>query len=799
MSAFPDNPATDGRPRSLADDLRARDDAALAALLRARPDLRTPVPADLAALAARATTRPSVQRALDHLDAFALQVVDVLVALPDRAAPDDVRRLLGLDPASALAALRERALVYGLDGLTLVRTVREVIGDPAGLGPPAEQALRGYGPGRLARLMSDLGLVTSGDPVEDARRAADHLGDSDRLDSLLADAEPPVREVLAALTWGPPTGRLERADRILDVSSATTPVEWLLARGVLVALDQSTVVLPREIALALRGGRVHAAPSPAPPEPVLIPMAVTRTDHAAAGAAGDVVRRVEELLETWAIDPPKALRAGGLGVRDRARAATALDIDQEQLSLLLETTHAAGMLAVGGGSDEVWLPTATYDTWRTWSVADRWSTLVEAWLATPRVPGLAGSKDNRGKVLAPLGPDLARSLAPGVRRDVLQAMLALPVGQATTADSLGERLQWGAPRLFGRLRKSLLDWTVREAEVFGVTSGGALSSFGRLLVTGADDRAVDLLEKQLPEPLDHVLLQADLTAVAPGPLTGELAQKMALLADVESRGGATTYRFTDATIRRALDLGWSAGEVLELLRNHSRTPVPQPLTYLVEDVARRHGRVRVGLASAYIRCDDETTLTEILSNRKAAGLRLRRLAPTVLSAQAPLDVVLATLRETGHAPAAEGARGEIVVRRPDERRASTPHRLPSAPTPTAELPPAVLAVAVQAIRAGDRARTAIKRPAEIAPATAGVGGPPSSPTVDVLALLSDAVATGDTVWIGYVDVHGQATQRLIEPEVLEGGYVEAFDRLRQERRRFAVHRITGAAVIDESA
>jgi hypothetical protein len=799
MSLSPGSPDTDGRPRSLADDLRAREDDALAALLRARPDLRTPVPADLTALAARATTRPSVQRALDHLDEFTLQVVDVLVALPDRATPADVRRLLGADPEAPLAVLLEQALLYGGDELTLVRTVREVIGDPAGLGPPTEQALRSYGPSRLAGLLSDLGLTSSGDPTEDARRVAEHLGDRERLDTLLADAEPAVHSVLTALTWGPPTGRLERADRVLDLRSASTPVEWLLARGVLVALDASTVVLPREVGLALRGGQVHRAPIATPPAAVLTPADEARTDHAAAGAAGDVVRRVEELLETWATDPPKALRSGGLGVRDRARTAAALDIDQEQLSLLLETAQAAGMLAVGGGLDEVWLPTATYDAWRTWSIADRWSTLVEAWLATPRVPGLAGSKDNRGKVLAPLGPDLARSMAPGVRIEVLRAMAGTPVGQAETVESISARLRWRTPRLFGRLRENLLAWTVREAEVFGLASAGALSTFGRLLVTGEDDRAVDALQTLLPDLLDHVLLQADLTAVAPGPLTGELAQRMSLLAEVESRGGATVYRFSDATIRRSLDLGWSAAEVLELLRTHSRTPVPQPLTYLVEDVARRHGRVRVGVASAYIRCDDETTLTEILTHRKTAGLRLRRLAPTVLAAQAPIDVVLATLRETGHAPAAEGAKGEIVVRRPDERRASTPHRLPTAPAATAELPPAVLAVAVQAIRAGDRARTAIKRPVDPVPARAGFGGPPSSPTVDVLALLSEAAATGDTVWIGYVDVHGQATERLIEPEIVEGGYVEAYDRLREERRRFAVHRITGAAAIDESA
>src|ERR1700710_1098907 len=140
------------RPRSLADDLRARDDAALVALLRARPDLLSPVPSDLASLAARATTRPSVSRALDQLDRFALQVVEVLCALPDHSSEDDVRRLLGADPAEPMARLHEQALVYRDDegGLVLPRTVVEVVGPPAGLGPAAEQALHTYGPARLA-------------------------------------------------------------------------------------------------------------------------------------------------------------------------------------------------------------------------------------------------------------------------------------------------------------------------------------------------------------------------------------------------------------------------------------------------------------------------------------------------------------------------------------------------------------------------------------------------------------------------------------------------------------------------
>jgi hypothetical protein len=783
------------RPRSLAEELRARDDRALAALLRERPDLRTPVPADLAALAARATTRPSVQRALDHLDQFTLQVLDAVVLVPDRSTVADVQQLVGPDVTGALDTLRRQALVYGADDdLTVARTAREIIGDPAGLGPSADQALRGHGPSRLAGLLADLDLISCGDPVEDARSVSRFLSDADAVEGLLAPADSAVRDLLTALTWGSPAGRLERADRPVRRATAQTPVEWLLARGLLIAIDRNTVVLPREVGLQLRGGRAHADVAATPPAPVVTDVEPARTDHAAAGAAATFVRLVDDLLEAWSSDPPKALRTGGLGVRDRARTAAILEVDQEQLNFFLETAHAAGLLAMGGEDDEVWLPTTVYDAWRTESVAARWWILASAWLTTMRVAGLSGSKDDRGKVLAPLGPELARSIAPAVRRDVLEALLALPAGQATTTESVNERLRWRTPRLFGRLRDGLVTWTMSEAELLGLTSGGALGRAGRLLVTGDDDGAVAALEDLLPQPLDHVLLQADLTAVAPGPLNGDLAQKLAILADVESRGGATVYRLSYASIRRALDVGWSSADVLELLANHSRTPVPQPLAYLVEDVARRHGRVRVGMASAYLRCDDSATLSEILADRRVSRLRLRRLAPTVLAAQAPLDAVLATLREMGHAPAAESSEGDIVVRRRDARRASPPGRLAS-PRPLAALPPAVLTAAVHAIRAGDRARTVLKRPT----ATSGVGGPPSSPTIDVLALLQESAATGETLWIGYVDAHGQATQRLIEPRVVEGGFVEAFDHLRQETRRFAVHRITGAAALDVPA
>ncbi|WP_163008931.1 helicase-associated domain-containing protein, partial [Streptomyces sp. S5] len=162
-----------------------------------------------------------------------------------------------------------------------------------------------------------------------------------------------------------------------------------------------------------------------------------------------------------------------------------------------------------------------------------------------------------------------------------------------------------------------------------------------------------LLAPLLPEPLDHVLLQADLTAVAPGPLVRPLAEALGVLADVESKGGATVYRFTPGSVRRALDAGRSATELHAFLDRHSRTPVPQPLTYLIDDVARRHGLLRVGAASSYVRCDDESVLDEILADRRATALRLRRLAPTVVAAQADPRTLIEGLKRdpVGQCPA----------------------------------------------------------------------------------------------------------------------------------------------------
>lgn len=871
-------PATVGRmstpatpPRSLAEALRTRDDTSLAALLRSRPDLITPVPTDLTQLATRAGTRGSVVRALERLDRFALQTAEALAVAADPAPYDELLGLMAGDARDAavvnalpraVAALREQALVWGADDrLRLVRTARELLApspqhpSPTGLGPTVAEATAGMSPGRIQEIVTAAGLPSTHDSVSAVASLTKLFTGRRRMKALLAGAPEESLEVLNRLVWGPPYGQV--------TADPAARLRWLIDRGLLLPTAPGTVVLPREVALHLRAGRAHRETEPvAPPVEAKATHRPQVVDETAAGQAYTALATVEELLKDWDEGGPTVMRAGGLSVRDLKRTAVALDLAEPVAAFWVELAYAAGLLASDGNTDERYAATPAYDEWLEQPAAQRWSRLAETWLTATRTSGLVGGRDTKERTLSALGPGLDRSAAPEVRHRVLGLLAGLPEGASPSAESVLARLRWerpvrgaggaqrsaeGAPagaqgdagaQGHDDLRSRLARWMLSEAEMLGVTGRGALSAQGRALLgpraaaadpagvsdpsgpSGPGDKlpvhhhrpptapvplspaeqavasaaAARLLAPLLPEPLDHVLLQADLTAVAPGPLERPLADMLDVLADVESKGGATVYRFTPGSVRRALDAGRSASDLHDFLTAHSRTPVPQPLAYLIDDVARRHGHLRIGAASAYVRCDDDAVLSEILADKRSAGLRLRRLAPTVLAAQADPAALLDGLRAMGFAPAAESTDGDVVITRAHAHR--TPHR--TAPEPVPDGPPTpdttLLSAAIRAIRAGDRASTT---PLKSTAAASPNGELPRTSSAETLATMQAAVLTGDTLWIGYVNAEGAASQRVIAPIRVEGGFVTAYDHTADEVRTYPLHRVTGVAELAE--
>jgi hypothetical protein len=741
-------------PLTLAAWLRTRSDEQLAALLTARPDVARPAPSDVVALASRLAVPVSVDRALDELDAATLQVLDVVLLAPtDGVAADELPGRLPELPdevlEAAITTLTDRALLWGDDVLRAPEPVRRAVRYPAGLGRPATE-IRVTLPADLPKTLGEL--------------PADELA------------------VLERLAGDRPVGHLPDTSG----NGPATPARRLLTKGLLARIDALNVELPREIGLALRGPQPFGAPR-LRPEPAVVHRDQEVVDRQAAGAALESIGRIGELLTALEEEPAGLLRSGGVGVRDQKRLARVLKVSEPDAGWYLELAHAAGLLDVGGPHRDEWLPTRAYDLWRELDLPSRWAALASGWLTSIRLHSLVGQRDVAGKAVNALSPDLVRHTAPTIRRPTLETLAEYPPGAGLAADDLVALLRWRTPRRGDRLAP--VPDMLAEAARLGVVVGGVLSTAGRGLLTGGEDGAADGMRGLLPDPVDHVLAQPDLSLVAPGPLVAELADTLAVVADVESSGGATVYRVSESSVRRALDAGWSAHDLHEFFTRASRTPVPQALDYLVDDVARQHGRLRVGSIESYVRSDDTGLLSQVLNDRRTAGAELRRLAPGVLVSPLGADEVLTVLREAGYAPAGESPGGAVLTRPPGRPRALGRRHASEAVAVGRPLNAGELATTVREIRAGDAALSARR--------TEAVRQVPGVTTAGTLELLSRAVREGIPVWLGYVDAQGSGSQRVVRPVSLAGGFLQGYDERRGEARTFAVHRITSVALVDE--
>jgi hypothetical protein len=642
------------RPRTLSEALRAMPAEELAQLLALRPDLLDPVPEDVADLASRSTTSASISRAVHELNTWLSTVAEALSALPDPASAGDVATMLGKSRATvaaAVAELRQRGLLWGADDqLHLVRPVREVFEPyPGGLAPPS------------ARPMS----------VDQIDAAVDACGTE-------------ARTVLERLLWSP-TGAVRYADRPVSIASARSPIERLLSHQLLRALDSETVILPREVAWRLRAGRFTAEPvATEPPRLIGQLRDADFVDRAAAGAAFAVLHDIELLAHQLETVPHKLLRGGGLATRDVSALARHFDAGSDYASFLIECAAAAQLIAPG--STGSLLPTPEYDQWLGRDASCRWRVVVGAWLGADRF--FARSSEAGGHTL---GHEAYARGAVSLRTTVLRIVEAVEPGTVLDLGQLADAAGWHRPRLTHAppTAEQLVEWTWREGSWLGLAALGAVSSFAKLLLQPGQQMP-DELRDLFPTPVRNFVIQNDLTAVAPGPLEHTVAAELRMLADQESRGGAGVYRFTATSLRGAFNQGWSAADVRRWLERHSTTGIPQPLAYLVDDVARRHSSIRVGPASSFVRLSDQAQAAALLAHPAAAALGLRAVAPGVLVASVDEHELLPLLQELGDAPAIENGAGEVIGAPPARRATGHVAKQDNIPS-AAELADALLA------------------------------------------------------------------------------------------------------------
>jgi hypothetical protein len=821
---------------TFSEHLRGRPDDELVRLLLRRPDLAHPSPATLTSLAARATSRPSLERALAGIDAAVLQAVDSVVALVAGATPDAgarARDVVAAVGASRAEAPSVRAAVAAATDLALLYPVGGRANDPVLRPAPGVAELLGA---------SAAGLAAPGprDPAPET------------VPGLLADAPAAGRAVLDALAWGPPVGVRPIAGPAADA------VTELLRLGLLARADDRHVVLPRTVALALRDGRTHRAPAtaPAPDELPRRDAALVAAEH--ASAAERAARLVAGLVRLWEAAPPPVLRAGGVGVRDLRRAALALEVTEAEAAFVVELAGVGGLVRDDGEESPHHVPTTAADEWLSLDLATRWARLASWWWTTTRTPSLVGTRDDRGAVRAALGPELGRPWAPRLRHAVLGLLADAPPGTAFDAVQVRAALSWRTPRAVPPL--DAVEAVLREAGWLGVLGAGALAPAGRALLDDGDGDGARVsvlaaaLEAALPPAVDDLLLQADLTGIVPGRPAQGLEALLETCARVESRGGAVTVRFTPESVRSALDAGATADDLLADLARHARGRVPQPLEYLVRDAARRHGRLRTGAASSYVRTEDPALLAGLAEDPRHASLGLVRLAPTVLAAQAPLHELLAALRSHGLAPVAETPDGQVLHAAPTVRRVpASRHRGGGEPARGAAAPAERATALVALLRRAEVARSEVARAetgraetgrAETGRAETGTArtvptparphrdgtapttraGAPTAPTLreraagvtagtaaargavsrgtadpaEALGLLREAAAGHTEVWLDLVGSRGDLERRRVRPVRVDGGRVRVVDTARDAEIVVAAHRVAAVTPVDDA-
>ena len=723
--------------RSYADYLRSLNDAALIAVFESRSDLTSPVPSDIASLAVRASSIPSLVRAVDSLNKWQLQVLEAAAVLSEPFSEKELLQHTDKSAKFALAALVDRALIYlGHDGYRIPNNLRDVLGNEiAGLGTPAGKKLK----------LKDL---------ENAPAAS--------------------KKVLDAMVWGPPRGA------VADVKKPNPGLKWLLDEGFVSPVNQQTVVLHREVALHLRGNKVHRELFTTQPELIGRTVEAKSLQLAAISNVTTFLRWIEEVLNFWGQQPPMALKAGGIGVRDLRELSQHLGVDTDCTSFIIEIAYISGLLTID--PDDRVLPTHQFDIWLSQSASVKWENLISAWLITSRLSGLDA---------APMGPELDRSTASIIRKKLL-SLLDSTENLAPTHESLLAAVQWNLPyRRTGGIPEEYICWISREAEWLGVTGQGALSTYGHLVLAGEDLAPIDA---DLPKTVDHILIQSDNTAIAPGPLEHEVSQELDLIADIESRGAATVFRFSEASLRRGLDHGRTGDEILAFLKKSSKTPVPQPLEYLIGDISKKHGKLRVGNASSFIRCEDTALITQIIKDKKVEALGLRRIAPEVLICTHDAHDAMNILRAAGYLPAAEDSQG-LLLSGPRIQRAQTKARPPRIVGEFEQPEREMLEIAVRTIRTGEKSSAKQSTLRDISQES--LGSLPRTTANETLELLTRHLRENPTksLSIGYADNNGLVSHRIIDPLKISAGSLMARDHATGEVLTFRIPRITGVATL----
>jgi len=401
-----------------------------------------------------------------------------------------------------------------------------------------------------------------------------------------------------------------------------------------------------------------------------------------------------------------------------------------------------------------------------------------------------------GKILPALVTDEACEACRAARHTALTVLRKISPA-AASREAVAQAVAWESPLSHAdQDDRGELTLVRAEAEALGVVAAGALTELGHRLVAGDGAGVVRQLGLLLPGVTDEATFGSDLTVVVVGSPSSRVTGLLDSCAVREGRGGATTWRISAASVRPAFDAGTSAAELESQLAAIATTDLPQPLAYLIKDVARRHGRLRVGPATSVVTSADTALLAEVAHDRALVLLGVRLVAPKVPAAEATSDELLAALRRAGYFPVADRVDPAHVV--------AGERVVPSAATPgpgtarrevlrsmAARRQPPVLAE--EPVTPAELAERLVGRLADAEPEPSeterAVVGSTSLLSPAEVRQLAHAIDTNGAVTITYRSQSGVVRRRRIREIVRMANRLYAFCELRQDEWEFVIGNI----------
>lgn len=459
--------------------------------------------------------------------------------------------------------------------------------------------------------------------MSDAIRLADTLAgwDDDALARLIRDRGLPLAGI---------NGMLDLAEALVEPSNV---------RGALASLPAATLARIRDhgstpeldaLALGIDGtplGVVRRLAEHAGPDLATTALPVPADD---AALVPDIerglesTRAVREIVTDLIVHPLPLLARGEPSAATTRDLAAALGTTVDTVPLLIDLAVDAGLAERAG---RVLIADDGATAFATASMASQWTALVATWRATT-------------------GAELADALLSGA--------------------AIADRFPLDDGRIARRAARA-----VASAALLGLWRDDAPTPLGTRARAGGAS-VTEVVAAHAPHTGDEVYVQGDGTIVAPGPLSGSLDLLLRRFASIEQRGLAPQWRLSSLSISDALRRGESLDEFRTALAAASRSGVPQPVEYVIDETARRFGTVRVrplhpdrdgrlpaGRATA-VRSSDEPLLDTMQADRSLSALGLVRVGAWRLETKAHPDAVVRALADARYPVALEDDEGTIV-------------------------------------------------------------------------------------------------------------------------------------------